>query len=523
MESAAVKTPRDHPRDIEKFIDGAPIIDQMNPFKEPAELLIIDKDRNKESDEDISTEDVRNESKFVCTYIKRPDKYFTLDPGFKEERAAQSRPIPRSRGVKNNQQKVWKRRLIGGHAVYPDLADIKVRLGAADKEDVEYYDPAEVQSNALKFDYRFRGIKQFSSQDDLDTIAEQTEATIGDGEQDQVINNNLKSEPKNKSYTNTVSSREFKDYLRAKGLALVKLGTGNGKAEDMKQQPRTSHIPRPVAAGAEVHTNSGKKSSVLQRLLNRNRQLQVNSPNQKQSATMSRGRATATPQIQSNYSNAYYHDGAQARQRHSTPIKSTSVSNTAPQSQPHKLSVEYRRPVTTGESNNIRRANGYNGELINRKVVSCGGGGGDNNRSSMLHMPPNQQQFPISTSHQAVENIYESTDRLQKSRLSAPDGIAPDQRNNQLAAAPNNIEQKQRSLSRNEIYAHLFAFYQKSKRNSTSSEITLPGGRSQSRNSGTYLHPIMSVRSHSYRLLFHCRRRDLFATDFATCQQYATT
>lgn len=552
MESAEVESPADagdHP-DIAKFTNGGPI-DKLNPFKAmDATDYQISSVRTKKEDivsaenddgEDISTEDVRNQSKYVKTYIMKPDKYFTLDPAEirrvqQEERAAQNfRPIPRSRVTKNNQAvaqptKVWKRGLLGAnkYAVYPDLADIKVRTGAADKDDdVEYYDSAEVKFNAEKFDDRFRAVK-FSSQDDLDTIAEQTEAMDADGEsskeREQIINNNLRAEPKNKSYTNTVSSKEFKEYLRAKGLALVKLGNRKTISEDMKQKqpiamPRTSHIPRPAAV-AEVTSSTDKKSSVMQRLLNRNRQLPVNSLNQKQvtassppHSQMSRGRATAIPQIQSNYSNAYYHDVPQSRQRHSTPIKSTSVS--PQQSQPQRLSVKYRRPATIDVSNNIRRANFYNnGEhaMANRKVVSCAGGGSDN--SSMLHMPSqNQQQFPISSSNTPVENIYESTDRLQKSRLSVLNGIVP-----------NNNEPKQRSLSRNEIYAHLFAFYQKSKRNSTSSEMTLPGGRSQSRNSGMFrlLASNYVCAKPYFNVLFHCRRRYLFATDFATCQQSAT-
>lgn len=525
---------------VAKFVDGDPIADKKNPFKVNGSVLgghdepdnnyrMLGKGRvilttpsksrksngdhqevdpiesiDDDDDEgDISTEDVLNESKYVKTYIKNPDAYFTLDTDNikriqREERS--NKPIPlRRRLLLNNHppqsNKITKKRWIADkYSVYPDLSDIKVRVGAAsDPDDVEYYNPAEVKFNAAQFDDRFKKIAQFGSQDDIDTIAEQTEALDGDStkEREQIINNNLQAEPKNKSYTNTVSSKEFQSYLKAKGLALipVALRNGNGKVPATEKGPSPNKQPVTVAlrstttgSAPVTAVNGNKKPSVFHRLLSRNRipirGSSMHETPQPMHVHSQMNRRTAPPHhTLANYSvstattpmhgdrahhNYRHHPPVQ---RHSTPIKSTT--GTAIPSPIHRQQSVFARDTA------------------------------DNNLTNTAtpQLTPTRQQY---------ENIYESTDRLRNQRLStigAPDdnGVVlrnpqrvPSMSNN--SSTPNNINQDSkinntqrqlRSMPRNEIYAHLYAFYQKSKRNSVSSDTLAGGpGRSQSRNSG---------------------------------------
>lgn len=521
---------------VAKFVDGDPIADKKNPFKvngsvlgghdEPDNYHMLGKGRvilttpsksrksngdqeldpiesiEDDDDGDISTEDVLNQSKYVKTYIKNPDAYFTLDTDNikriqREERS--NKPIPlRRRLLLNNQppqsNKITKKRWIADkYSVYPDLADIKVRVGAAsDPDDVEYYNPAEVKFNAAQFDDRFKKIAQFGSQDDIDTIAEKTEALDGDStkEREQIISNNLQAEPKNKSYTNTVSSKEFQSYLKAKGLALIPVAmrNGNGKVPGTEKGPSAPKQPVTVAlrstgSAPVTSVNGNKKPSVFHRLLSRNRIPIRGAPHetpQLMHAHHQMNRRTAPPQqIIANYSGSTtasspMHDRAHHNyhhpvQRHSTPIKSTAA-------------TAIPSPIHRQQQSGLARDTA------------------DNNLTNTVtpQLTPTRQQY---------ENIYESTDRLRNQRLStigAPDDNSVVLRNPQRVLSmnnsvanntPNNINQNSkinntqrqlRSMPRNEIYAHLYAFYQKSKRNSVSSDTLAGGGggRSQSRNSG---------------------------------------
>ena len=203
---------------------------------------------------------------------------------------------------------------------------------------------------------------------------------------------------------------------------------------------------------------NGKRPSVFHRLLSRNRIPAINAgnpPQQQQRIEHSQvNRRTAPPQQFVNYFNpSALHDGTQV-QRHSTPIKSIEHHH----HRPPPLLHEQPRQL---------------GRVGTRDIVA------DKN---------------LANRNSATENIYESTDRLQNLRSAAV--LTPSQgddevvlRNPQAAGVPLNNQSGRisanpqlRSMSRHEIYAHLYAFYQKSKRNSVSSQDTLP--RSQSRNSG---------------------------------------
>lgn len=472
---------------VEKFVIGEPIADQQNPFRhddQPYTYLrrrvtltdpkIAEQDNDDDLDGPISTEEVLNQSKFVKTYIKNPDPVFTLDSEKikRIQREERSKPIPLRRQLLNNRhqqkssvQPTIKKRWIGREKslVYPDLADIKVRVGAAlDPGDVVHLNPAEVQLSAAQFDARFKTIDEFGSQDDIDTIAEKTEsevAAFATGDQ-VVITNNLQSEPKNKSYTNTVSSREFQDYLKAKGLALVPLERRivNGKviASVQSQQPSSTIKPPPTTVTLRRNEQpidrviklNEKKPSVFHRLINRN-QVPMHDPPRRMPVHSNSQfyRRTAPPPHAINYSNVNGIIGSPA-QRHSTPIKST-----VPQ-QLHQL------------ADNVS---------IGRDTV-------DKNISS------------IAPTH--AENIYESTDRL---REGVNSGVVLRNRPQLLSGVGQGsghqaaLQQQPQlgSMPREQIYAHLYAFYQKSKRNSVADGSI---GRSQSRNSGEdiYAQPILN-------------------------------
>lgn len=495
---------------VAKFVSGEPIADKQNPFKFPDKdetdnhYRWVDRGRvvlttsnaqcnsPDEDDNDISTEDVLKESKYVKTYIKNPDKYFELDTDNikriqrEERKGGSTKPIPVRRRLLNNQpvtvpapvtNKVTKKRWITNksHSVYPDLADIKVRVGAAsDGQDEEYYNPKEVKFNAAQFDDRFKAV-DFGSQDDIDTIAEKTEALDGESskEREQIITNNLQAAPKNKSYTNTVSSKEFQEYLRAKGLALVPMmRKGKEVAAPAQKSVMTlrniSAIPR--SHPQPVITVQPKKPSVFHRLLSRSaRGTPSINPSEVHSPQVNQRMSAPAPQFNHyRYSNGLQ-EGELQRQRHSTPLKST-------REIPRELSDT---PMS---------------HRCNTIIVA------DNDPTY------NNQTSIRSTQATPREPIYESTDRLQNLLRRGTDNNGVVLRNpqptaNQVTYSKVNghpqsqpppqqqqlLQKPQRSMPRNEIYAHLYAFYQKSKRNSVSSvEPTSPNTtiRSQSRNSG---------------------------------------
>ncbi|GAB0099549.1 hypothetical protein DMENIID0001_154250 [Sergentomyia squamirostris] len=249
---------------VKKFINGEPIVDKQNPFK-PISRLERSTWRSKvqkangrqeaivniQEDDYISKEEVLKESKFVKTYIKNPDKYFTYDPSIIERLRTPSdeqhsttripttkKPIPIPRKLSKNTKERLKELTIKysppkfyteekppsttkvnglKRSNYPDLADIKVKTGTDWEPGL--YNAQEVAINVKKFDNRFKKA-QFGSQDDLDDIAEQTDADIefdlGDGGAVKCDQDNGK-----KSFTNTVNSKEFREYLSKKGLTLI--------------------------------------------------------------------------------------------------------------------------------------------------------------------------------------------------------------------------------------------------------------------------------------------------------------
>lgn len=475
-----------------KFISGEPI-DQKNPFKGnnsrdevdyPSCVKIVDSRAppltNNDNEDDISTEDVLRESKFVQTYIKNPDRYFTLDKDairqIQRDELKTKRPIPAQRRMLNNQPQPkvtnWKKHWMKDrYSIYPNLTDIKVRVGAAtdedDGNDVEYYNPAEVQFNAAQFDDRFKCI-EFGSQDDIDSIAERTEALDGDTEKkrEQIIKNNLQSETPtaNKSYTNTVSSKEFKDYLRTKGLALVSLGAFSNHKATEKEPPKQVVTAAPKSDPTQnIQPLNGKKASALYRLLTGNR-----APPRNAQFSSDRRPAMGTRLIHQNNANS-----PQVRQRHSTPIKST-------QPPLGQLDREVQRPVTmiTSSCTSLPYSNVRHVPATSRATITCEGDKNLKLSHPHLHMVGGHSQ------HSIIEPIYESTDRLLRQAANNRECQGPAANMN----AGEGERHQPRSLTRDEIYAHLYAFYQKSKRNSISSTAGSPSlrspSRNQSRNSG---------------------------------------
>ncbi|XP_055694362.1 uncharacterized protein LOC129796454 isoform X5 [Lutzomyia longipalpis] len=292
---------------VKKFINGEPIVDKQNPFKQPNRVdkssigvryrapnghqagkpLQID-------DEYITKEEVLKESKYVKTYIKNPDKYFTYDPSIverlrenTEEHSTTRIPAPRKPiPIPRKLSKTTKERLkeltikysppkfytqertpikpVNGVVVknqvdrskYPDLADIKVKTGTDWEPGL--YNPDEVAINVKKFDNRFKKA-QFGSQDDLDDIAEQTDADIDGNSDGDDVNSDNKGDDGKKSFTNTVNSEEFREFLKKKGLTL--------QPESVEQSD--AHTNGFVVAYDESDRMEGKKKrSMLQRLFN---------------------------------------------------------------------------------------------------------------------------------------------------------------------------------------------------------------------------------------------------------------
>lgn len=175
---------------------------------------------------------------------------------------------------------------------YPDLSQIKVRVGT----DLEgsFFNPKEVALNVKKFDARIKKA-QFGSQDDLDEITDLTSTFTPNGREELTIELDetdhlaITSAPPTKppppsplistdetknsedsrthTFTNTVNSKEFREYLKQKGLKL--LPDTNTKRSSYNNGDVTLRIIEP----GDDHTvnemdskKSTKKSSVLQRL-----------------------------------------------------------------------------------------------------------------------------------------------------------------------------------------------------------------------------------------------------------------
>lgn len=327
-----------------KFISGDIIIDKENPFKKlnakrradffssaPNHISngkAIPSTKSKLANEEFVTkEDVLKESKYVKTYIKRPDDYFVYDPTLKErllreeqqeltnkQKDRQSQPNKKSTSSRisritnerlkelktkyspsplyNNQQKARPQvltngNLNGGHTVkfakstykkpgdrskYPDLSQIKVKTGT--DLDGDYFNPQEVAINAKKFDARIKNT-QFGSQDDLDEIAALTSDFDANGidELDATTENNknkINSDCKEKddrsgSLTTTIRSKEFQKYLATKGLVLQpdKLNNNGIVLRIIEKGDKMASVP---ATPNDLDAKKNKKPSVLQRL-----------------------------------------------------------------------------------------------------------------------------------------------------------------------------------------------------------------------------------------------------------------
>lgn len=303
---------------IKKFINGDVIVDKQNPFRsvnakrreeffrKSSEQPVIN------PDEFVTTEDVLKESKYVKTYVKHPDLYFEYDPTLKErlqreEEAEQKRntPVRRSkfsrstnerlkeikskfspttilyaqpkvfssssdevdsRFLSRNRNRITDKR-------YPDLSQIKVKVGTDLEESL--FNPEEVALNALKFDARIKN-SSFGSQDDLDDIADLTSTSVESvienqsvtkSENESSVERREEDQPK-QTFTNTVSSKEFQEFLKKKGLTLLpesrRLQQKTDDSVDISKSPNISNLK--IEETPEMESKKPKKPSVLQRL-----------------------------------------------------------------------------------------------------------------------------------------------------------------------------------------------------------------------------------------------------------------
>ncbi|KAL7038532.1 hypothetical protein ACKWTF_009600 [Chironomus riparius] len=317
--------------EIKKFIVGEEIIDKQNPFRsalDESEKFRIKKNSKKssiptksqngsafaplasEENDFITKEEILKQSKYVQVYVKNPDKVLTYDRTVldklntngsvvtdtkpQQQQQQQQRipvPLPRKSTNLNNSnkipivnKKIDKKEKKRNHKVrnpkYPDLSDIKVKIGTDIDESL--YDPNEVVLNAKKFDSRFKKIK-FGSTDDLEEIVDREDTTeLNEGEKETKVEEGEEGNEK-KSYTNTVNSEEFRQYLKKKGLVLFPIKTSsngiettasnkkqlNGSAVLRKQQkaPDTlKEIDEIDFADMDGERYNGKKKSVFHRL-----------------------------------------------------------------------------------------------------------------------------------------------------------------------------------------------------------------------------------------------------------------
>ncbi|KNC23923.1 hypothetical protein FF38_08978 [Lucilia cuprina] len=271
------------------------------------------------SDEFVTTEEVLKQSKYVKTYIKNPDPYFVYDPTvlakikFEELREIALKKPPkklpqpvkeqqrdRFKDLKNRQNDVKPKLPLAfkkcSKPNYPELSDLKIKTGT-DLED-SLYNPLEVSKNAKKFDERVKKL-HISSDDDLDEIEEPlTKSESSDDnnmimsqakskeEQEEKMPQNEEgnvsrepSPPPQGTFTNTIKSKEFQEYLEKKGLTLIPKKIPNG-AQNMYAKPQPTTIKQ-ISFKAEperIHfshgldavdgaDNNNRKPSVFQRLL----------------------------------------------------------------------------------------------------------------------------------------------------------------------------------------------------------------------------------------------------------------
>ncbi|XP_054726911.1 uncharacterized protein LOC129236744 [Anastrepha obliqua] len=268
-------------------------------------------------DEFVTTEEVLNQSKYVKTYIKNPDPYFVYDPTilarlkFEELRDLADKKPPKKLRLSNQTRdriKDLKNKPSAETSLsysklpfkkcskpnYPDLSDIKIKVGT--DLDGNFFNPAEVSKNAKKFDDRVKKL-HISSDDDLDEIdcpltksessdevtpnlvnKEISSKAGGKEANAKIMNNENKVEqPVEGTFTNTIKSKEFQDYLEKKGLTLIPKKIPNGARsvyangiEVAKSNPRIS-FKSPESVQISVDTTDSarniKKPSVFQRLL----------------------------------------------------------------------------------------------------------------------------------------------------------------------------------------------------------------------------------------------------------------
>lgn len=294
--------------DVKKFIAGEEIIDKLNPFRSN---IIIDGDNNSgdkyriikgkkqssipttvkpaplasEENDFITKEEILKQSKCVPVYIRHPDKVLTypkpvlakLTPSGADSisngNLNNSRkipvPLPRKASAKlsttSKSDKKEKKRSRVRNPNYPDLSDIKVKTGTDIDESL--YDPNEVVLNAKKFDSRFKKF-QFGSTDDLEEIGdreEETSITANQAKSPSGEEPTIKVEEK-KSYTNTVNSEEFRQYLKKKGLLLFPI-KANGESTTSNGSAK-NNISRQIdeADMSDMDERNGKKKSVFSRL-----------------------------------------------------------------------------------------------------------------------------------------------------------------------------------------------------------------------------------------------------------------
>ncbi|KAG5682511.1 hypothetical protein PVAND_011860 [Polypedilum vanderplanki] len=257
--------------EIKKFIVGEEIIDKQNPFRSTIEIddkyrLVKNSKKSSiptkngsaplasEENDFITKEEILKQSKYVPVYVKNPDKVLTYDKAVLErlkikdndnKQPQQKIPVPLPRKsnnkipvvVKKNDKKEKKRNKALKNSKYPDLSDIKVKTGTDIDESL--YDPNEVVLNAKKFDSRFKKLT-FGSTDDLEEIVDKEDDTS----EEKKDYKEGEEQGEKKSYTNTVNSEEFRQYLKNKGLVLFPIKTNSNGVQSTsiknKQQPQTN-------------------------------------------------------------------------------------------------------------------------------------------------------------------------------------------------------------------------------------------------------------------------------------------
>nr|XP_043067170.1 uncharacterized protein LOC108133614 isoform X2 [Drosophila bipectinata] len=138
-------------------------------------------------DDYVTTEEVLNQSKFVKTYIKNPDAYFTYDPSvlarlkledFQKisDKRLKWKPIYKQPSEKDQTQKknsyhknmfTLKNSTKCVPLNNPDLDNLKIHNGAGpNSSNIAHLNPAEVKNNARRFDERVKKL-QIRSDDDL--------------------------------------------------------------------------------------------------------------------------------------------------------------------------------------------------------------------------------------------------------------------------------------------------------------------------------------------------------------------